>query len=158
MLSQYAGSHEAVSHTVVEHDSNWIEFFSQGFPLPSCTKILQMDWDFVDYQNAEKVRCYKDFSTHIAGNKFDFIAIDGPFGGDMPQYARIDVLLAMPECLSENFVIMFDDSMRSGETNTIRKMEECLQANNIAYKKKIYKGQKEFVLLCAEHLGFLASL
>lgn len=51
------------------------------------------------------------------GKTFDLILIDAPLGADMKQYSRIAVLESLPECLAEQFVIMIDDTDRSGEKN-----------------------------------------
>ncbi len=57
--------------------------------------VLRLDWDYVQFDEAERVRVYGGFADALAGKgQFDFISIDGPLGGDMEEYARIDVLRA----------------------------------------------------------------
>ena len=158
MTAQYARWKADVSHIIVEHDPRWIEFFSRDFVMPENSRIEQMNWDFIPYKKAQAVRCYQHFQDKIQGKQFDFICIDGPLSVDMRSYARIDVLRSLPECLSENFVIMLDDCNRTGVLNTVQEMEYCLHQHGIAYQKGIYSGEKDCILLCAEHMGFLASL
>lgn len=158
MIGQYVATHEGVEHVVVEHDPEWIAFFQNDFQLSERTKIVQLDREMVPYKEAEAVRVFKGFRETFAGKKFDFIFIDAPLGGDMKQYARIDVLRLLPECLSESFVIMIDDAERGGETHTVAEMEKRLQESTVHYRCGRYCGKKDFILISAEHMGFLTTL
>ena len=158
MIAQYAAAHEGVEHFVVEHDPDWIEFFTNDFALPAATQIVQLPWDFVPYKDAASVRVYGGFSEQFAGQRFDFISIDGPLGGDMKEYARIDVLQLLPACLSEEFVIMMDDCERAAEKKTLCEMEETLKNNAVAFKRGRYSGNKDTVLITAEKNSFLTSM
>ena len=106
LISQYAAEFPKVRHQVVEHDLNWIDFFRKNFILPSNTEVVRLVWDFVSYKEAERVRVFKNFSETFKGQKFDFISIDAPWGGDMKQYSRIDVLMMLPDCLADRFIII----------------------------------------------------
>lgn len=157
MISQYAQYYDA-EHIIIEHDEKWAEFFQNDFPMPENSKVEICELTFVPYKKAESVRVYKDIKDKVGGKKFDIVSIDAPMGSDMTQYARIDILEILPDCLSENFVILFDDCNRSGEQNTLHEIEKCLKENKIAYKKGIYRGIKDTVLICAEHLRFLTTM
>ena len=158
MIAQYAATHESVEHIVVEHDPEWISFFKNDFQLSARSKIVQLDREMVSYKEAESVRVFKGFRESFDGQKFDFLSIDAPLGGDMKQYARIDILSLLPDCLSDDFVIMIDDAERSGEAHTIAEMEMCLKQEGIPYRRGRYSGQKDSVILCAERVAFLATL
>jgi len=158
MIGQYVAAYTDVIHVVVEHDPEWIAFFENDFQLSSGSRIVQLEREMVAYKDADRVRVYKNFKEHFAGQKYDFISIDAPLGGDMKQYARIDVLTMLPECLSDDFVIMIDDCERVGETNTLKEMTQVLQEHSVKYKMGRYSGKKDCVLICAEHMGFLASM
>ena len=157
MISQYAAAHEGVEHIVVEHDATWVEFFKNAYAMPECSRIEVLGLDMVPYKNSE-VRVYKDFVEKLKDMQFDFIVIDAPRSGDLKKYARIDVLLMMPECLSENFVIIMDDFNRVTEKRTVKEMEDVLKEHGIAYKRGKYTGMKDCAIICAEHLKFLASM
>ncbi|MDR0649034.1 MAG: hypothetical protein LBF92_06835, partial [Synergistaceae bacterium] len=43
MLSQYVSAHEDVRHLIVEHDTEWIDFFRKEHDISERTKIIQMD-------------------------------------------------------------------------------------------------------------------
>lgn len=158
MIGQYAAAYSEVEHIVVEHDLEWISFFENDFHLSNHSRIVQLEREMVAYKETAAVRVFSDFKERFVGQKFDFISIDAPFGGDMKQYARIDVLSMLPDCLSDDFVIMLDDCERSGEPHTLAEMERVLQENEIKYKCGRYSGKKDCVLICAAHLGFLSSM
>lgn len=158
MIAQYAAHYEDVEHYIVEHDPEWIQFFINAYSLPKNSHIIQLPRDFVPYKETESVRVYKDFRETFRGMKFDYISIDGPLGGDMREYARIDVLGILPECLSDVFVITMDDYERSGEQHTVKEMRQILQKNGIPYTEGTYSGEKDMILLCAESSSFLSSM
>lgn len=158
MISQYAAAYDDVEHIVVEHDLEWIQFFCNSYPIPANTQIVQLNREMIPYKEAEAVRVFKGFKEKFQGKKFDFISIDAPFGGDMKQYSRIDVLKIMPECLTDNFIIMIDDTNRSGETRTLNEMEQCLKKNQIDYKRGRYNGDKNCEIICTAKMAFLCSM
>lgn len=157
MIAQYAASMSGVEHLVVEHDEAWVDFFSRGFRLPHTTSVLRVDWDYTMYKG-EEVRIYAGLRDLLKGMEFDLISIDGPFGGDMRAYARIDVLGLLPGCLAPSFVIMIDDFEREGESRTMREMRGALSAADIAHRYASYSGSKDVGLLCSADFGFLRSM
>ncbi|WP_352403064.1 hypothetical protein [Pyramidobacter sp.] len=157
MIAQYAACCKA-RHQIVEHDPEWIEFFTRSFKLPPCSSIVTLDQELVPYKEAEAVRVFKDFSKTFAEQRFDFISIDAPLGGDMKQYARIDVLQLLPDCLAEDFVIMLDDCERPGEQHTWKEMEHALDSHGVKYATGVYSGKKDCWIMSSESLKFVCSL
>ncbi len=84
--------------------------------------------------------------------------IDAPFGGDMKDYARIDVLRCMPQILNKSFIILVDDFNRIGEQNTVKAMENALKESKIDYKTGVYSGVKDTLVICSEDNKFFTSL
>lgn len=158
MIAQYAAAFQDVEHIVVEHDPEWVEFFCNDFPLPKNTKVVMLEREMVPYKDADAVRVFKGFKETFQGQKFDFISVDAPLGADMKQYSRIDILGLMPDCLSKNFVVMIDDTARSGETNTIDDMKQCLNSSKISYTIGKYSGEKSCTVLCTSTHAFLCSM
>jgi hypothetical protein len=158
MIAQYAEAHDDTRHVVVEHDQTWIDFFSRSYRLPGSTEILPLEWGYVPYGDAEAVRVYSGFKQALDSQRFSLISIDGPLGGDMPEYARIDVLGLMPDCLEASFVIMLDDCERDGESHTMAAMQNSLSDAGIEFRSCIYSGDKDLGLLCSTDLAFLCSL
>ena len=158
MISQYASFFCDITHMVIEQDPRWIEFFKRDFKLPPTSQIIQLNYDFVPYKDTKKVRVYQNFQESVAGSTYDFISIDAPLGGDMKEYARIDILSLIPQHLDKDFIIMIGDTNRSGEKHTVNEIEECLGRNGIEYQCGKYLGIKECTLLCSKSLGFLRSM
>ena len=158
MIAQYAAADHDVSHTIIEHDPEWINFFSRDFELPPNSKIVRLEREFVPYNGAESVRVFRGFKEAVGNQIYDFISIDAPLGGDMKQYARIDVLELIPQCLADEFVIMIDDTERSGERNMIRELQQSLKNAGFEFQIGKYSGLKECTLLCSKQLSFLKSM
>lgn len=158
MIAQYAAAFQDVEHIVVEHDPEWVEFFCNDFPIPKNTKVVMLEREMVPYKEADAVRVFKGFKETFQGQKFDFISVDAPLGGDMKQYARIDVLNLIPDGLGENFVIMVDDCNRIGETNTVKEIQQRLADYQIGHQTGWYQGEKISVLICPVRMGFLCSM
>lgn len=158
MMAQFAAAHDDVRHLVVEHDDAWIRFFSSNYRLPESTSVVKLDWDYVAYREAEGVRVYAGFAQALAGMQFDMISIDGPLGGDMEDYARIDVLGLLPQCLSPSFVILLDDLERLAEARTMLDMQAALSEAGVDHLTCQYSGSKNLGLLCSPDLAFLCSL
>lgn len=158
IISQYADASDDVTHYVVEHDSNWINFFKKDFAVSHKTEIIQLPWGFVPYKEAESVRIYDGFAERFAPGKYDIICIDGPLGGDMKEYARIDVLSLIPNSLAESFVIFIDDCNRHAEGCTINEILAMLDGQGISYKRGTYKGEIDTCVICSQDLAWLCTL
>ena len=158
MIGQYAMANEDVTHFVVEHDPEWIAFFKRDFALSERSRIIQLDREMEPYKEASEVRVFKGFADRFKNEKFDFISIDAPLGGDMKQYSRIDVLKILPDCLADDFVIMIDDSQRPGETQTVKEMTNKLENSGIAYKTGKYAGNKECTIISSWNLKFVCTM
>ena len=158
MFSQYAAAHKGTEHIVVESDADWISFFESNYELTDHSKLMKFDYEIMQYDESTSVRVFKGLSDFAKNQKFDFITIDAPWSGDQTQLSRIDILLSIPECLSENFIILFDDCERAAENNALSKMEEKLRQYNIEFARGRYTGKKDCVILCAKHLKFLTSM
>ena len=158
IIGQYAAHYNNINHIVVENDSEWIDFFNRDFKLSNNTKIEQLDWVFEPFEEAKSVRVFENFQARFSNKQFDFISIDAPIGGDMKEYARIDVCKILPHCLKKSFVIMIDDYERIGEKNTVEKMKEELNNVGIKFKTGVYSGKKDLLIFASEDLKFLCSM
>ncbi len=158
MLTQYAAANEDVEHIVLENDPDWIRVFKSKNKVSERTKIVYSDVEFIKYKSDDSVRVYSLFKEAVNGKKFDFISIDGPLGGDMKKYSRIDILNVIPECLADDFVIMMHDMERQMETNTLIELQHLLKQASIKYRCGRYNGKKDTILICSEQPGYLTSL
>lgn len=162
LISQYAKANQQVEHFVVEHDSNWIEFFSKKQEPFTNTRIVELDTERVTYHEAENVLVFSGFEEEFSKLKFDFIIIDAPFGAE-PDYnrkimSRIDVLRILPTCLERSFVIILDDFERQGERTTAAEIDMILKVSGIEFKTGTYSGSKDTKIWCSRDLSFLCSL
>jgi hypothetical protein len=157
MISQYVSANLGARHIVVEHDPLWIDFFLKEHRISDRTKIMQMDLGKTDFRGTS-VTSYERFSENLAGSRFDFICIDGPFGFDAKKYSRIDTLELMPRCLESSFVIMIDDYNRQAEQNTVKELTALLSRNNIDTYGGSYRGRKTSHLIATSDYKFLCTL
>lgn len=159
MITQYAMCDDKVDHTVVEHDEAWISFCRKRDKYAPNTDICRLDivYDGIYREDREVVQ-YSGFREKISGRKFDLISVDGPFGFMAKTYARTDILPLLPDCLSESFVIMIDDSERTGEINTINEIKRILDESSIKYEEGVYKGLKWSTVIASEDQKFLCSM
>lgn len=158
MIAQYAGHYKGVRHTVVEHDKDWVAFCKKDMRLSEKSDIVLLGREMIPFREAQNVRVFSGFADAFKGQSFDFICVDAPFGGDMKEYARVDVLGLMPQILKKSFVLLLDDFGRSGEQHTARAMEETLDAHGIAYARGVYSGLKKTLILCSTDNHFFTSL
>ena len=159
MFSRYALSHEGVAHDVVEHDENWIRFYSTEQGISDSTNIIKLDLAMEEREGCmAPIRVYDGFHEAIGNKQYDLISIDAPFGGDMNELARIDVLKMMPAILADSFVVMLDDYNRVGEQHTAQLMRETLDAAGIDYCEGTYQGTKRMVVFTSPDNSFLTSL
>lgn len=157
LISQYVRHASDATHFVVENNQEWIDFFKNVYTPPRTTEIVRLDWKIVPYKDGE-VRIFDGFKERFGGEKFDFILVDAPLGADMKQYSRIDVLELLPECLEKDFVILIDDTDRSGEQNTVAEIRRVLCENGVAHREGSYNGLKNSTVICSENLGFLTTM
>ncbi len=157
-LGQYASNNEGIKHVVVESDPSWIEFFQNNYEMSDNSSIMHCDWAFCDYKEAKGIRVFDGFGEKIAEQKFNLIMIDAPFGGDMKEYARIDVLQHLPECIEDSFIIMIDDVGRQGEQNTFKEMKAKLEESGIPFAAGIYRGKKSVGVIVSEDLKFVLTM
>lgn len=163
VLCQYMQSFSDAHHIVVEHDEEWIAFFEKNFKIHSNTEVMLMPIKDINIQLndvAMDSNCtiYEGFAEKLAGYKFDFILIDGPYGFRSPLFSRIDVLKILPDCLKESFVILIDDVNRQGEMNTMKEMMRVLESNHIPFSQGIYEGSKDTGIIVSKDLYFLCTL
>lgn len=158
IIGQYSDYYKEVQHTVVESDSQWIEFFMHNYPLQENTDILQCNYAMEDFQNHSGVRVFEGLEETIKDKQFDLIIIDAPFGGDMTEFSRIDILKLLPQCLNDSFVIIFDDINRLGERNSFNTILKVLEANDIAYAVGSYHGQNITGVIVSDDLKYIRSM
>jgi len=74
------------------------------------------------------------------------------------DYARIDILRILPDCLEDSFIILIDDYNRSGEQEMVKRLETVLKDAGIKFSRGIYSGEKQLAVVTSEDWSFLCSL
>ncbi len=80
---------ENVEHTIIEHDGEWIRFFSNEMRFPRTSNVIRLELGSEEWRG-QKVNRYMGLSAAIKGQRFDLLSIDGPFGSS--GLSRVDML------------------------------------------------------------------
>lgn len=158
LINQYVEFNQDVSHTIVENDMKWVDFFTQTNKISERTNFKIMDYEYVGFKEAEKIRRFKNFKNEMCEQKYDFIIVDAPTGGDMKIYSRIDILDLLPQSISERFILLIDDCNRTGEMKTVGEIERILKDADISYEKGKYSGVTDSIIICSNKMKFLVSM
>lgn len=130
---------DAARHVCYEDDPAWHAAVSKK--LSRCDyRLSPLEQRVID---GVTCRAY----SGVAPVEFDLALIDGPRGVD--QYSRfgcIDTIRSNPR---KDFVIVFDDSNRPGEVQTIRAAEEVLASKGIAFEKRDLSGRTRQTIFAA---------
>lgn len=165
MIAQYAAANEQVRHLVVEHDPQWIRFFSEANPLPPNVRIVNLELEQRTLAGCEAPHKplwqYRDFMAGLERDgkcpRFQLISVDGPFGSKS-CFSRGDILALIPRGLAESFVIMVDACERYGEIGTVKLIGRRLEQSGIDYVTGEYIGAKRVAVLASKDLRFLTTL
>ncbi len=141
--------------TIVEHNQEWINFFSiANYNVSSFTKVLPLTEKKIQ---GKQTRTYANLETIYQKQHYDVIVIDGPYGSI--SFSRSQIIdLVENDCLKEEFIIVMDDYDRKGEIETMDKVEDLLRKKGIEFKTGIYEGQKKTYILCTQAYQYLCQL
>jgi len=155
MVHQFAVFQGNCQALTVEHDAEWIDFFTKGVSVNVKLNIERHDTVLTIY-NGKETLTYKGLET-LKNALYDFIIVDGPFGSG--HYSRSQIIEMAKTSLAEKFVIFIDDTERNGEKETIQEIRKVFTDKNINYCIKEYNGEKNnHTVICSVGLKFLTSL
>lgn len=98
------------------------------------------------------------YSTDILekGQKFTFIIVDGPSG--TYRRSRIGICKYLLDIIDpNNFIIIFDDTARKGEIDTIKYTKRIFKKKNIDFIQFHLHGTKRQTCLVSKNKAYLAS-
>ena len=157
IINEYAKHFKNIEHNIVEHNSDWIDFFKKSTDMSSMSNFHLLENEKIKYNGAD-LNTYKNFKKEFKGQKFDLICIDGPVGCGY-EYSRMDILDILPDCLNEQFIILIDDCERIGEKRTIELLEKKLKDNKIDFCSGYqYKGRSDVYICVSSDLEFLCHI
>ncbi|MFW9923155.1 MAG: hypothetical protein ACFFDW_07725 [Candidatus Thorarchaeota archaeon] len=156
LLCRYVSENDKASSVVLEDNSDWYHSHKELFnndrvsykycPLAE-VKIKDISVNWFDYS----------FSDCKQENKFDLVIIDGPKGTN--NYSRAGLLYYLLEILNtDNFIILFDDSSRKGEIETIELAKMIFLNENIDFDVLEFYGSKKQTCLCSKKYSTLKQM
>ena len=142
------------THVVVEHDLQWIERVKSRSKISAATSILHLPIDQITVKD-KLVNVYKDLDIQI-NRKFELYIADGFSSED---YSRYDII-RLSECLEtgDDFIIIIDDTNRSGEQQTVNMLIQRLSEKSIKVSSAYYEGLKGSTIITSDKYSFLLSL
>lgn len=158
LTGQWA-KHAGIPHTIVEHDAEWVEYFSHHFDKFSANTELTLLPLVEREKYGDKYFAYDGFADLVQGRRFEVISIDGPFGGD-GKASRRDVVELLPDILADDFAIMFDDCGRIGERTTVEETAGLLHSCGVPFEVGFYDGgsYKQTYIITSPHWKWLTTL
>lgn len=142
VTSQYvANKNPSAVLNVCEHSQEWIDIYKTELQQNEHIKIKRLPLEEFEYEGQQNNK-YKDLEPIVQNQKFDLIIIDGPNGGgkNFPRSNIIDLVKA--NHLTDDFIIIFDDSERPGEQLIITKTKEILEEKGIEFVEFKREGIK----------------
>lgn len=136
-------------HHIVEHDKEWIAFFSKN--VNSKSKIIQLNLIKVKLESTE-VQLFENLNEHIDSD-YNLYLIDGPHG--LSNFSRYDICnIANTFNIDDDFIIIIDDCDRKGEQETMMKLIDILNNKGIKLYTKVFKGSKSQMVIATDKYKF----
>jgi hypothetical protein len=141
---------ENFGHFVLEHDMFFIEKTRSHLKEKNKVNFLPTNLVKKEINNGTANFMYELKGLEIINNiKIDLLIVDGPFGSDsLSRYEVIEIFNS--GYLAEEFIIMFDDTHRKGEQETLNVLIDTLNTKGINHFVAHYKGSKRVTFLGTE--------
>lgn len=138
---------DSARHVAYEDDETWYTM--------TATKLSRCDYRLrpLARRSIEGVSCLA--YDGIEPVSFDLMLVDGPKG--VERYSRFGCVEFIQAGASRDFVIIFDDSDRPGEIQTLAAVERILAANEVVYTRRDFGGRTQHAVLaagCFEHVVY----
>lgn len=155
MLQQYANYFNA-QLVSFENERHWLAFFKKSFPEQDDSRIKIVDTEIVNFRGYDTLRFKQEFIDFVT-NDIEFVFVDAPLGS--PRFSRSQILDLIPDQLNvSDFCILFDDTQRGGEQDTLLEIQNVLNENNISFKLNEFKGETTQTLICSPNNSYLLSI
>lgn len=144
LTRQYCAANKSTNAIVIDHDNAWVETYkkyTKGIKNLTLEVLPTEDFKLKDGRLGAKDTQYKGLKKTIGDKKFNLVIVDGPIGVDK-EYSRTDIL-GLTNALADTFVILIDDSNRTGEQNTVRLLRDKLDKNKKRYTDWTVNGMKQ---------------
>lgn len=154
MIHQYS-TYFKKNAVTIEDDEDWMKFFNKDKQGEYGVNIHILNLQMINY-NGFETRTYTGVDDFCSDKKFDLLVIDGPRGSE--HYSRSQLINMAKRNLSDSFCIIFDDTERMGEQETLAEVYSYFKDHQMGYCSKTYSSLKSFTVVCSEDLCFLTTL
>jgi hypothetical protein len=97
-----------------------------------------------------RVTRFYDLGALIDGKTFNLVLVDGPVGEK--RRSRWGSLLILDQHLGDDFLVVFDDVERIGETDTCREALKLLREKGVTFYTGIVEGTKSQFIIASESM------
>lgn len=156
LLCRYISENGKASGIILEDNLEWFEHHENTY---SKERVSYKYCPLIDNTIEEKNVKWYDYAFPEINetNKFNLIIIDGPKGTN--YYSRAGILCYLPKIIdNENFILIFDDTSRKGEVETIKLTRKILNEENISFQEIEIFGTKKQTCFYSEKYSDLKNL
>ncbi len=144
---------ETKCHTVVEHDRQWADHWTQSF-------LKEVDDIKAEIRIVPAVMTSKSSRYEISPDDFqmdyNIFIVDGPFGSS--KNSRLNILDFIPNWKSDKeFIIVIDDIHRSGELQLFASVKTLLTQKGIGFRSKKFSDRKQVGIICSSTYWSIVS-
>jgi hypothetical protein len=153
VLSCFADANPAASVVSLEQNAEWHSRLAPDIKhdyrlLPITDRLVANDAS----STSVTAQWYAD--DPVLKRRYDYILVDGPDDG-ASNPGRVGIINYLPDLLSEEFIIVFDDAERPGESRTVSLVETILEKSHIPFRSFQKCGIKTQAVICSPRFGFL---
>ena len=154
LTSRYIKSNSEANVTILEENEDWYKRVDSMISNGDNVRLIHSPLESVKVKRRKKMwYSTKIFDTEDA--KYDLIIIDGPVG--TYRLSRAGICNHLPKIIDKgNFVIIFDDSTRKGEIDTIKHTKRIFRSNKIEFMQFHIHGTKKQTCLVSPNKAYLA--
>lgn len=142
-------------HTIVEQNEMWIKSFQERVVLSKRSTIFHFPLKETEIKGFIS-NSYDNLKGEIT-EKYDLYIVDGPFGSN--RYSRYDIFFLVEKFdIEDEFIILFDDTNRQGERDTLKDIIDLLNYKKIDIFMGNYEGNKANTIIATQKYKFATSL
>ncbi|HUT82342.1 MAG TPA: hypothetical protein VMZ29_14165 [Candidatus Bathyarchaeia archaeon] len=143
--TRYIKENEDAELLILEDYKEWHDRFKTQIFMNERVRYIHSPLQEIKIKNRRLEWYSADFLSN-QDVKYNLIIIDGPRG--TYRYSRVGIVNHLPKIIDpENFMLVFDDSFRKGETDTIKLVKKILRKNSIPFIKFcVYGGKRQTVI------------
>lgn len=147
VLSQYKNKHVGTCLTIIESNEYWIRKVINDLPNIISINDIVLLTDVTD-EMSSYLGLLDCLVKTRPEKKIDFISVDGPIGYNCRFFSRTNIVeIISNNLLDEKYAIMFHDTNRIAESNTVKWTKEILNKKRIFYKQYNIKYGKGTTIL-----------